>query len=74
MTARLEAMIENNQEKTKANLKVIRAGQKKMEAKLDTPHERMMARMDSQLEKMEVYLEKTEATEERVYSGAWGSP
>jgi hypothetical protein len=32
-----------------------------MLAKLDAHHKRMMARMDSQLEKMEVCLGKTEA-------------
>jgi hypothetical protein len=64
MTARLEIMMQNNQEKTDANLKEIRAGQEhlkgKMLAKLDAHHERIMARMDSQLEKMEACLGKTE--------------
>jgi hypothetical protein len=32
-------------------------------AKLDTHHERMMARMDSQLQKMETCREKTNATD-----------
>jgi hypothetical protein len=32
-----------------------------MLAKLDAHHKRMMARMDSQLDKIEVCLEKTEA-------------
>jgi hypothetical protein len=42
-----------------------------MLAKFDVHHERMMARMDSKLEKMEACLGKTEVTEEiRVRGGA----
>jgi hypothetical protein len=56
---------------TNVNLKnmkeEISAGQnylkEEMIAKLDARHERLMARMYSQLEKMEVCLEKTEATD-----------
>jgi recombination DNA repair RAD52 pathway protein len=50
MMARLEALIQNNQEL--------------MMARLDSNHKRIMARMDSQVEKMEACLEKTETTEE----------
>jgi hypothetical protein len=65
MRARQEAMIQNNKEKTDANLKKIRAGQEhlkeEMMAKLDAHHERIVARMDSQLEKMEACLGWMEA-------------
>jgi hypothetical protein len=51
-----------NQAKTDATLREMRAGQEllkeEMLAKLDVHHERMMAGMDSQLEKMEVCLGK----------------
>jgi hypothetical protein len=46
-------------EKTEANLKEMTA---MLMAKLDAHHERMMVRMDSQPEKMEACIEKTEAT------------
>jgi hypothetical protein len=63
----------------------MRAGkgvlQEGMLAKLDAHHERMVARMDYQLEKMETCLGKSEATdleanpeETRVRSLAAGSP
>jgi hypothetical protein len=46
-------------------------------AKLETHHERMMARMDSQRDKVEACLERTEATDleanpEEVRVGASG--
>jgi hypothetical protein len=78
MMARLEAMLQNNQENIAANLKEIRVSQallkeemlakmetnqERMDARSDSHHERMMARMNSQLEKMEASLGKTEATD-----------
>jgi hypothetical protein len=45
----------------------MRVGQEflkeEMLAELDVQHQRMMTRMDSQLEKMEACLEKTETTD-----------
>jgi hypothetical protein len=55
----LEAMI-YNPAKPDVNLKEIK---EEMLANLEDHHERMMARMASQLEKMEVCLVKMEATE-----------
>jgi hypothetical protein len=54
--------MKNNQAKMAANLNEIRAGKellKEMLAKIEAHHERMMARMNSQLEKMEACLGKT---------------
>jgi hypothetical protein len=71
MMARLLAERRTNQAKAGANLKemkeemTVRLEAKidgKM-AKLDTHHERMMGRLDFQLEKIEACLEKTEATD-----------
>jgi hypothetical protein len=54
-----------NQEKTDATRREIRAGKEllkeEMLAQLDAHHERMMARTNSQLEKMEACLGKTKA-------------
>jgi hypothetical protein len=71
MTARLEVMMQN-QEKMEANLKEIRPSQehlkRKVLVKLDAHHERIMARMDSYLEKMEVSLGKMETMDFEVNS------
>jgi hypothetical protein len=48
--------VKTNQAKVDANLKEIRTGQEHLE-------EKMMAKMDFQLEKMEACLGKTEATD-----------
>jgi hypothetical protein len=66
-----KAKTDANQAKTDANLSEIReerrAGQgllkEEMRVKLDVQNERMMACMNSDLEKMEAYLGKTEATD-----------
>jgi hypothetical protein len=82
----LLAKIKTNQAKACANLKemkevtasleaMIQTNQEKVMVKLYAYHKRMMARMDSQLGKMEACLEETEAMEEiRVRVGASGSP
>jgi hypothetical protein len=56
--AEIKAEIRTNQAKTDATLQELKAG------KFDAHHKRMMARMDSQLQKMEACLGKMEATEE----------
>jgi hypothetical protein len=70
-----QAQMKVNQTKTDSNLREMREEMKVgqeflkegMLTKLDTHHERMMAGMDSQLEKMEACLGKTEATDETEY-------
>jgi hypothetical protein len=63
----LLAKIDANQAKTEAIIREFRADQEPLKeeilAKLDVHHERMMARMDSQLEKMEACRRKTKATD-----------
>jgi hypothetical protein len=70
MLAEMKAEIRTNQAQTAANLREMRAGQELLEeempTKLDAHHERMMARMGSQLEKVEACLGKTEAMDLEV--------
>jgi hypothetical protein len=57
---KMDAKIDANQEKTDANLKELKADQEHLKeetmAKLDVHHERMMYRVDSQLEKLEAMV------------------
>jgi hypothetical protein len=67
ITARLEAMIQNNQEKMDATIKKTRASQEhlkeEMMAKLDAHHDWIMARVAFQLEKMEACLGRTKTVD-----------
>jgi hypothetical protein len=57
--------MDTNQAKTDASVKEVKG---EMLAKLDAHHERMLVRMDSQLEKMEACLVKVEANPEEMKS------
>jgi hypothetical protein len=65
--AKIKAEVETNKAKTGTNLREMRASQELLKeeilAKLHACHERMMARMDFQLEKMEACLGNMESTD-----------
>jgi hypothetical protein len=60
---RLEAMIQNNQEKVGAK---IDASQEKMEAKIETNNEKCEALRGTLLSWMDIYQARTEAIEEKI--------